>query len=137
MIVEYVASAYNQAPALPKNCFVNGQVAPENCSDLTWKIYLKHTVSEIVQPLLPIIPPTQNFVNTGLSSSGASPQARQIILPIASDANLTVMQMSRIRSNLNVNNSSVQNACRASGTLPANSPLCTGLIINSISFYRM
>lgn len=135
-VLEYVASSYNTAPPSPTNCFSGGVLSPEKCSDQTWKAYVKHTVSEVVQPFFMLVPPVQNFALSGLVSNGVSPNTRQFIFPLVSDPNLSVVQISRVHSNLTINGA-VTAACRAAGGLPANSPLCAGIIIYSLTLYRM
>lgn len=141
--LEYVAAAMDPAPAAPQTCFVNGVPAPEQCSNVTWKAYIKHSGGEMVQPFLMLVPPTQNFVNIGLGTSGVSSQMRQFIIPLAGDPQLSVLQISRVHSNLDVSSSATQTACDYNGgsgvgtTLPANSPLCAGLVIYSLTLYRI
>ena len=136
-MLEYVSAAYNPAPTTPTSCLSNGAISPESCSDITWKAYLKHSLSEIVQPFFMLVPPTENYVNTGLQTSGVSSKTRQFFLPIASDANLSVLQISRIHSNLSVSSAGVKSACNATGTQPADSPLCAGVVIYSLTLYRI
>jgi hypothetical protein len=136
-VLEYVASAYDAAPASPTTCFNSGTLAPENCSNVTWKAFVKHSVSEMVQPFLMLVPPTENYVNTGMVTSGVSPKARQFFIPLASDPLLSVLQISRIHSNLDITNPAVKAACYANTTGAANSPLCAGLVLYSLTLYRM
>lgn len=135
--IEYVASAFDAAPASPTTCFSGGKPAPELCSNVTWKAYLKHSLSETVQPFLMLVPPTQNYVNTGIGTSGVSPQMRQFVIPLAGDPRLSVLQISRIHSNLDI--SAAASACYngGTGTSAANSPLCAGIVIYSLTLYRI
>lgn len=137
--IEYVASAYDAAPSSPTTCFSGGKPAPELCSNVTWKAYIKHSLSETVQPFLMLVPPTQNFVNTGIGTSGTSPQMRQFVIPLAGDPRLQVLQISRIHSNLDVAASA--DTCFNGGTVgsgaAANSPLCAGIVIYSLTLYRI
>jgi hypothetical protein len=133
--IEYVASAFDAAPASPTTCFSGGKPAPELCSNVTWKAFVKHSLSETVQPFLMLVPPTQNYVNTGIGTSGVSPQMRQFVVPLAGDPKLSVLQISRIHSNLD--RAAAAAACNNSGTLPANSPLCAGIVIYSLTLYRI
>ena len=66
-----------------------------------------------------------------------SPAAKQIILPLPSDPALTVFQISRIRSNLDALGATVKSRCNAANTTDANSPLCAGIILYSLTFYRI
>jgi hypothetical protein len=133
--LEYVAAAYNAAPANPLDCFSNGVPLPEKCSNVTWKTFLKHSATELVQPFLMLVPPTQSFVNTTLGTSGVSPQTRQFVLPISGDPGLNTVQISRIHSNLDSNASKA--TCNAGSGSPANSPLCAGLILYALTLYRI
>jgi hypothetical protein len=135
--IEYVASAFDAAPASPTTCFLGGKPAPELCSNVTWKAFLKHSLSETVQPFLMLVPPTQNYVNTSIGTSGVSPQMRQFVIPLAGDPRLSVLQISRIHSNLDVEAS--RQACKNGDTsaAPANSPLCAGIVIYSLTLYRI
>jgi hypothetical protein len=145
VVVEYAASSYNPAPQNPANCFVNAQTgfAPEQCADFSWKAFLRSDPTSATQPFLMMIPPTPFYVNGSTSgTSSANLVTKQFILPIASNPALNEVQFSRITSNLNsafmgatpYNN--FLGACSPSG-LPANSPLCAGLIISSVTFYRI
>ncbi|MGZ6311761.1 MAG: hypothetical protein ACXWOH_14085, partial [Bdellovibrionota bacterium] len=98
VVVEYAASDLNPAPALPTNCFSGGIFSPENCSDQTWKIFMKHSGTEVVQPFLMLIPPAFASVNSTTNSGGSGTGTRQFILPMSGDANLSVMQVSRIKT---------------------------------------
>lgn len=135
--IEYVAASYDAAPSSPTTCFSGGKPAPENCSNVAWKAYLKHSVGETVQPFLMLVPPTQNYVNTGVGTSGVSPQMKQFIIPLAGDPSLQVLQISRIHSNLDKTASAT--ACYNGGSEPnaANSPLCAGIVIYSLTLYRI
>jgi hypothetical protein len=136
-VFEYVASAYDTAPASPTTCFSGGAITAENCSNVTWKTYLKHTSTEVVQPYLMLVPPTQSFVNTTSRSSGSNPTVKQFVVPLAADSSLSILQLSRIHSNLDVNLAAVKAACNANSVLPANSPLCAGIVIYSLTLYRI
>lgn len=146
-VIEYVAASFNPAPESPVDCFNGGVFTPENCSDVAWKVFLKHNVTEMVQPFLMLAPPTQNFVVTansvtGLTSSGANPSTKQIYVPLAADPSLSVFQVSRIRSALNASSAAVMAACNnlpapGAAVLPANTPLCAGIVFYSLTFYRI
>ncbi|MGK5083686.1 hypothetical protein WDW37_10315 [Bdellovibrionota bacterium FG-1] len=135
-VFEYVAASYNGAPSAPKDCLKNGQFTPESCSDVTWKAFIKHSANEMVQPFLLLVPPNQNFTDAAVTTSGVNPTARQFFIPIASDPSITVLQISRINSALNIGDPAVQLAC-SNNSLPANSPLCAGMILYSLTLYRM
>lgn len=136
MVVEYLASSLNPAPNKPTSCFgVDKQFKPENCSDFTWKVFLKHQLNEntssiTLQPFFMLIPPMINSVlgaaQNNTLTSGVNPTARQVILPLASDTNLSVVQLSRVQSDPN-STTDLSTYCAPRG-LPANTPLCDGVV---------
>lgn len=149
-VIEYAASAVNPGPANPALCFTTaGGTAgfyPEDpsCSDFAWKVYLKHnsaegTAQNPIQPFLLFIPPTFASVNSTLKTGGSGVSAKQIYIPLASDSSLTLFQLSRIRGLDDATKTSFKAACSndGAGGTPANSPLCSGVIFYSITFYRM
>jgi hypothetical protein len=146
VVIEYLASSLNPAPQNPRNCFINGIFYPEGCSDFTWKAFLKHNITEnssstgiTIQPFLMLIPPMTNSVlgsaNQSLNYSGANPMTRQIIVPLAADSNLSVLQISRIQNNF-PSQADLATYCGASAS-GSNSPLCAGVIFYSMTFYRI
>ncbi len=146
VVFEYIAASVNPGLSNPKNCLKNGKFTPEACSDTTWKAYIKHDTRELVQPFLLLIPPTQNLTASSVAS-GASPTAKQFLVPLAADPSITVLQISRAGSSMDANLPSIIQKCgNATGTgapvtfssnLPANSPLCAGVVLYSITFYRI
>jgi hypothetical protein len=119
-------------------------LSAENCSDVVWRAYIKHSTSEIVQPFLMIAPPTQRFFNTNTqaSTSAATPTARQFILPLSQDPALTVHQISRIDSKISVTAApaaptAAMQVCNPDYPSAGNSPLCAGIVIYSLTLYRM
>lgn len=148
-VVEYTASSFNGGPQNPSSCFtgIGTGFAPENCSDFTWKMFLKHYPTEATQPFMMLVPPTPYYMNgSTISASGASTTTKQFFIPLASDAGLTEVQFSRIVS-INPSATSVLNsassaytalmAACAPGGLPANTPLCSGIVFSSITFFRI
>lgn len=153
-VVNYSASAFNPAPANPSTCFVNGVFTPEACSDFTWKVFVEPTLPLTTpsQPFMMMIPPAPYYVNgstTGNSSTNSV--SRQFIIPLASNQSYTTVQFSRIQSTLNsatgVSNA-FTSACDPNSAPPtsnpartngsgANTPLCAGLVVYSITFYRI
>ncbi len=133
VVIEYVASSLNPAPISANKCFSeSGLFSPESCSDFVWRAYLKHNVAEITQPFFLLIPPMVNsllgFAQNSVSSVGSNPSTRQLVLPLATDPNLTVLQISRIKSNF---------TNTLSSTCSSSSPLCAGVIFSSMTFYRI
>ncbi len=133
-VLKYSASALDPAPASPISCFNAGVFSPEYCSDFTWEMYLKHSFGEVDQPFMLIVPPTLAAV-LATHTSGSGVTAKQFYLPLASDANLSVMQISRTGATLTPSTTSFQSTCNAGGT--GNSPLCAGMVFYSITFYRI
>ncbi len=149
MVVEYLASSLNPAPRNPTLCFgADQQFKPENCADFTWKVFLKHQLNEntssiTLQPFFMLIPPMINSVlgaaQNNTSTAGVNPTARQVILPLASDTNLSVVQLTRVQS-YPINSTDLGTYCTPSGAVPAggaNTPLCDGVVFYSITFYRI
>ena len=133
-VLEYSAAFLNGNPANPTACFLNGTFSPENCADSTWKIFMKHSAAEIVQPYLLLVPPSLGSVNASKNSGGSSVGTKQFYIPLAADGGLSVIQISRIKGmGLSPNFSTT---C-SNGALPANSPLCSGVVIYSLTFFRI
>jgi hypothetical protein len=145
-VVEYTASSFNGGPQNPSTCFTGTGTgfAPENCSDFTWKMFLKHYPTEATQPYMMLVPPTPYYVNgSGITASGASTTTKQFFIPLAGDAGLTEVQFSRIVSGtpvLNSGNAAFEAACAPNGTsgaYGASTPLCAGMVFSSITFFRI
>ncbi len=153
VVLEYSAAAVSSAPSNPANCFSGGTASVEACSEFVWRAYLKHSASETVQPFLLLVPPTfSSLFPAGVTTltAGAASQnsgigfaAKQFILPLASDSTLTVLQISRTGGTYSGSKATVGDAAYnlyqncALGSLPANSPLCAGMVFYSITFYRI
>ena len=148
VVMEYFASTLNPAPANPTQCFTSGKFTPEACSDFVWKAYIKHSVSEFVQPYLVLVPPTFSSIltpgTTGPQNSGTGIATKQFFIPLAGDQNLTVLQVSRTQSNFSGSPATSGTAaynllhyCTAAAAVPGKSPLCSGMIFYSITFFRM
>ncbi len=134
-VLEYAASGLNAAAYDPSTCFSAGSVDPGRCSDMHWSVFLKHNVYEIVQPFMMLVPPVTGFIdpNTGAAPGAGSATflSRQFILPLASDSQLSVFQISRIKS-LPKNATDFTSTCSSSNT-----PRCVGMIFRKLTFYRM
>jgi hypothetical protein len=129
-VLEYTAASMNPAPQNPMDCWSDGKFSPSNpgCSDSVWQIYLKHQSNEQIQPYLLLIPPTFR---------GSQISTKQFLLPLASDPNLTLVQISRISGlRENENETKFKTACNGSSP-QANSPLCVGIIMHSLTFFRI
>jgi hypothetical protein len=82
-----------------------------------------------------LVPPVTGFIdpNTGVAPGAGSATflSRQFILPLASDSQLSVFQISRIKS-LPKNATDFTSTCSSSNT-----PRCVGMIFRKLTFYRM
>jgi len=143
VVLEYAASYINPAHANPADCYNNSSASfsPELCSDFTWKAFVKKGSGDVVQPFFLLIPPAYSSVLVGQQpkQSGTTQMARQFVVPLsafASDSNgYTTLQISRINSNFGSTNPTTY--CTDSGQLPGNSPLCAGVVLYSITLYRI
>ena len=132
-VLEYTASSYNAAPTNPVSCLNNGIFDPtvSGCADEVWQAFLGHSATEVNQPFLLLVPPSANFSNPAQNTLTTGVSAKQIFIPLASDSTLSVFQISRVSS---VVPPSAQ--CNGASS-PADSPFCVGMVLYSITFYRM
>ena len=162
MVVNYAASGYYPADPNPTDCFTTynsatesgftvgagpwfspgSNLTPEACSDFAWKVFLHHGPAETaVQPLTTFVPPTFSYVAHNTNKTSAPPNStKQFIIPFSGDTGLTTIQLSRIFSTLKSSDVNFMNACDPSNghlTTGANSPICAGIIFNSITFFRI
>jgi hypothetical protein len=146
VVMNYMASTYNSAPANPQNCFSASGFYAGLCTDFLWQMYLKHSATEVVQPFMMLVPPIYNYYsNNPSNTNGNTPTSKQYILPIAADSGLSTIQFSRVGSTLNssaaVNGTSAYlEACDVNATRTgagANSPLCAGIIFYSMTLFRI
>ncbi len=134
-ILEFSASGLHSAPLQPTDCVQNGQLKPEYCSDTSWKAFIKHTASDVVQPFLLLAPPLLVRMQSDTSAvGGAEVQTKQIVVPLAADPALSVFQISRI-SGADATNVEFKTACLG-GKSAGNSPLCAGMILYSLTLMR-
>lgn len=136
-VLEYSASVMNPAPSNPTSCFSGGKIDVESCSDITWRIFTKHSVSENLQSFLLLVPPAFASINTTTGTGGSGISTKQFIIPLAGDADLKILQISRtgLSSKL-MDDSNFKKIC-APNTTPANSALCVGMVFYSLTFYRI
>ena len=134
-VLEYSAAALSTLPADVQNCWRDPNLftpSDPGCSPMTWQTYLKHSLYEVTQPFLMLAPPTHSYANSSPSTTKNIILSKQFILPLASDAGLSVFQISRIRAVSNTNpDSDFSKLCTT------NSPLCLGMVFYSITFYRI
>ncbi|MGK5083129.1 hypothetical protein WDW37_07465, partial [Bdellovibrionota bacterium FG-1] len=135
-ILEYTASGLNNAPLQPTDCVKNGQLAAENCSDMTWKVFIKHTATDIVQPFLLMAPPLLVRMQPEGVVGSSEIQTKQIVIPLASDPALSVVQFSRISGAADPTRvSSIKTFCQG-GQSSGSSPLCAGMVLYSLTLMR-
>lgn len=138
-VLEYAASSLNPPAPNPAACMSDEGFSPENCSDQTWKAFLKSSAGAATQPFLLLVPPSFASVNPSSppnqGSGGSGIGTRQILLPLAADSSLKVFQISRIKSMV-VDSAKFQQVCAPHG-LPANSAACLGMIFVSLTLYRI
>ncbi len=138
LTIEYSASSLRPAPADPTQCFTASGIfnpANPNCSDFAWQLYLKQATNSVVQPFLLLFPPFTGSVNPTTLTSGTSVHSRQITLPVAADSSITEIQLSRTRG-MPVS-AQYTATCDDPSSPGANSPLCVGLILRSLTLFRM
>ncbi len=144
MTLEYSATALNRPPQTPDECFKNGKFNPESgqCADMVWNLYLKHSAYEIVQPFLMFMPPAVSYVDTTAPNGGqggGQVTTKQFFIPLASDPQLQVIQLSRITA-LSATSTDFYERCNGvggDGANGANSPHCVGLVLYSLTLFRM
>ncbi|MBC7690917.1 MAG: hypothetical protein H7222_04055 [Methylotenera sp.] len=135
-VLEYAAASINPPPSDPTACFTGGLFTPgnTNCSDQTWNVYLKKLGNTAAaNPFLMLIPPAYSYLRplsvSSAESVGAGVASKQIFLPLASNPGLRVLQISRTNATSSYTYSGV--------TCPSNSPLCLGMVLYSLTLYRM
>jgi hypothetical protein len=138
-VLEYASSGLYTAPSDPTQCFNAGvlNVSNSNCSDMNWNVFLQPNLASLSgapSPFMILIPPTSGFINRGnppgTPLGSAQILTKQIVLPIAANPNLTTLQFSRI-SALPAGDADFAAICTA------DSPLCLGVILYSLTFYRI
>lgn len=151
VVVNYAASNYHAPTANPSACFSSGAFSPENCSDSTWKVFMRSTSAEVPSnPFLIFLPPTTSYVANNSRASGATLGTKQFILPLAANPTVTTMQLSRVTMKpvgagpytlpLADSDATFTAACDVAGlhtSTGGNSPLCAGVVFYSITFYRI
>ncbi len=141
VVISYSASSVNPAPPNPTSCFSGGIFTPQACSEFVWQAYLKHYPSETgIQPFFLLVPPTFasiiNATSGGPQGSGTGIATKQFILPLAGDSTLTTLQISRTQPNSTPSNL-ITYCTPSGGNLPGDSPLCSGMVFYSMTFYRI
>lgn len=142
-VLEYSANALNSGAVEPSTCLTDGAFNPANpgCSDQVYQLFVKHNAYEVVQPFLMLAPPSTNFVDKTLKRIGGGVGSKQFMIPLAADAGLKFIQISRIRALLNDEDtaSDFTNYCTEAGASSGtqNSALCVGMVFYSLTLYRM
>lgn len=130
-VIEYEATGLNEVLSDPSSCFTAGYSPTNpNCSDFSWQIFFKRSASDSVVPFATFVPPLLGYVNTTKGQGGSHPSTYQFVMPLASDSQLSVIQLSRIRG-LPIGSTGFVSRC------DSNSPRCVGLILYSLTLFRM
>jgi len=141
-VLEYSANSLNSGAVDPQNCIQNGLFNPANrgCADQVYQLFIKHNAYEVVQPFLMIAPPSINFVDKTLKKMGGGVGTKQFMIPLASDSDLKVIQISRIRAleNSETDGDDFTDYCTSDGQgATTSSALCVGMVFYSLTLYRM
>jgi hypothetical protein len=148
-VIEYSASSLRAGATDPTSCFSSGSFSPtqSGCTDYVWQAYLKKNAYEANQPFLLFAPPFTARVDWNTHSIkpyGGGFSTRQIILPLAADSGITIFQLSRtggISTTTPVNSltthNTFQEVCDYGSDGTGNSPYCSGIVFNSITFFRI
>lgn len=141
-VVEYAATSYHNSSAYnqPTLCFTGGEHTPETCADFTWRAFLRKSGTDTIpKSFMMFVPPTNNNVENG--KAGGNIATKQFILPLASNTDLNVFQLSRTGSRLHNNpgtkTGGIGDYGDFDGVCKENSPLCAGMVIYAITFYRI
>jgi len=164
-VLEYAAYSFLPGSSSPQNCFVAGAFTPTapGCADMVWNVYLKRNSFEIPQPFLMLVPPAQGTlapdsaytaaVQTGLAGRGIA--TKSFILPLA-QTQYRELQISRVSALANSTTDldtqrselgpagtgatdlarTLNNICNGSAATAA-SPLCFGMVLYSLTLYRI
>ncbi len=130
-VLEYQASSLKRDPSSPTSCYDSRGVfdpTRDGCTDQVWQVFLRADVTSTYSPFMMVVPPTQGWIDTTAGTMGGPRTTKQFILPIASDATLQYLQISRIRAN---NTDALMSNCSS------NSPLCLGMVLYSLTLFRI
>lgn len=145
VVIEYQASGLMGAPSNPAACVdASGEpkYSDKDCVDQAYGLFIRQldTVSPPDTPArLQLVTPPQPGIVTA-TQAGGSVQTRQVIVPLSSiDSTKTVIQLSRIfglgKDSAGTSYGATRDfSTRCSAT---DSPLCLGMIIHSITIYRI
>lgn len=133
--IEYSASTLHGPPTNVASCFTNGEFNPSNieCSEMTYYWYLKSNAAQTPARFQIFIPPAQ--VTTNTLDRGTSIRTAQLIVPFAANPDATILQLSRIRAKSSLANTVLGD--NADSYCEDSSPFCMGLVIYSMSFFRI
>lgn len=132
-VLEYQASSLKRDPASPASCYTAlglFDATRAECTDQVWQIFLRANLTADYSPFMMVVPPSQGWMDTTTDpdTMGGPRTTKQFILPIASDPALQYLQISRIRAN---NSDSLMSNCSS------NSPLCLGMVLYSLTLFRI
>lgn len=146
VVLEYQASGLKMAPKNAQSCLTGGepQLSNADCVDQSYSLYTRALNATTPHKLQTLIPPQGGKVNATDKTFGGPIQTRQIIIPLSSlDSDQTVLQISRT---FGLPGPAPQPSPSPSPSpspgpfethCAPNSPLCVGLVLYSISIFRI
>jgi hypothetical protein len=138
VVLEYQASGLKMAPKNAQSCLTGGepQLSNTDCVDHSYSLYTRALNATTPHKLQTLIPPQGGKVNATDQTFGGPIQTRQIIIPLSSlDSDQTVLQISRTFGL--PGSADPQYDARFGTHCESNSPLCVGLVLYSISIFRI
>jgi hypothetical protein len=141
-VLEYSAAGLRASSTTPSSCFSGGSFTPNqaNCSDFVWNVYLKRNAFEVVQPYLLLAPPVHGIADFSADRGPAGVGTRQFIIPLAADSTVNTVQISRVWGmplTTSIDGRTFSAICDADGDGDGNSPHCVGMVLYSLTFFRM
>lgn len=144
--VEYQASGI-----VPYSVNEDGYTDPEKMVDQLWKIFWSNKLdgSTTMTPFATFVPPDYSFCSNDVTAGpdrcgvagykGAPTRVKQIMIPLSSISDMNVIQFSRIESWNSIVLPTVGTNIKATFNTfcVADSPLCAGVVIRSISLIRI
>jgi hypothetical protein len=137
-VLEYSAAGLRQSSSNPSACFSGGVFNPAQagCSDFVWNVYLKHNAYEVVQPYLMLIPPTVGVADFNQHTAPTGVSTRQFVIPLAADSGINTVQISRVWA-MPLTTEVAENSQTFSSTCRSNSAHCLGVVLHTLTFFRM
>ncbi len=142
-VLEYSSAGLRKSASDPTSCFSGGSFSPTqaNCADFVWNVFLKHNAYEVVQPYLMLIPPAFGVADFANTTGAAAVGSKQFIIPLAADSGINTVQLSRIWGmpvgTTAHSGQTFQQTCDSNGDNTGNSPHCVGVVLHTLTFFRM